>query len=72
VHAAIVDVDLETGEVRIDRYVIVHDAGVLVNPTLAEGQVVGGAAQGIGAALWEDPRSDCPRWCGSRGVAPWP
>ena len=54
VHAAIVDVDLETGEVRVDRYVIVHDAGVLVNPTLAEGQVVGGAAQGIGAALWED------------------
>ncbi|PYN98076.1 MAG: xanthine dehydrogenase [Candidatus Rokuibacteriota bacterium] len=54
VHAAIVDVDLETGDVRIDTYVIVHDAGVLVNPTLAEGQVVGGAVQGIGAALWED------------------
>ena len=53
-HAAIVDVDLATGAVGIDRYVIVHDAGVLVNPTLAEGQVAGGAAQGIGAALWED------------------
>lgn len=54
VHTAIVEVDRETGEVRIDKYVIVHDAGVLVNPTLAEGQVVGGAAQGIGAALWEE------------------
>jgi carbon-monoxide dehydrogenase large subunit len=53
-HAAIVEVDPATGAVTIVKYVIVHDAGVLVNPTLAEGQVVGGAAQGLGAALFED------------------
>jgi carbon-monoxide dehydrogenase large subunit len=53
-HAAIVEVDPLTGAVTIEKYVIVHDAGVLVNPTLAEGQVVGGAAQGLGAALFED------------------
>ena len=53
-HAAIVAVDPATGEVAIEKYVIVHDAGVLVNPTLAEAQVVGGAAQGLGAALFED------------------
>jgi len=53
-HAAIVDVDPATGTVAIERYVVVHDAGVLVNPTLAEAQVVGGAAQGLGAALFEE------------------
>ena len=53
-HAAIVEVDPATGTVVVEKYVIVHDAGVLVNPTLAEAQVVGGAAQGLGAALYED------------------
>jgi carbon-monoxide dehydrogenase large subunit len=53
-HAGIVEVDASTGAVTIEKYVIVHDAGVLVNPTLAEAQVVGGAAQGLGAALFED------------------
>jgi aerobic carbon-monoxide dehydrogenase large subunit len=53
-HAAIVEVDPSTGAVAIEKYVIVHDAGVLVNPTLAEAQVGGGAAQGLGAALFED------------------
>ena len=52
-HAAIVEVDIETGRVRIERYVIAHDCGVLVNPMLAEGQIVGGAVQGIGGALAE-------------------
>jgi carbon-monoxide dehydrogenase large subunit len=53
-HAVIVEVDPDTGSVTVEKYVIVHDAGVLVNPTLAEAQVVGGAAQGLGAALFED------------------
>ena len=52
-HAAIVEVDIETGRVKIERYVIAHDCGVLVNPMLAEGQIIGGAVQGIGGALAE-------------------
>jgi carbon-monoxide dehydrogenase large subunit len=52
-HAAIVEVDVETGRVAIERYVIAHDCGVVVNPLLAEAQVVGGAVQGIGGALNE-------------------
>jgi carbon-monoxide dehydrogenase large subunit len=52
-HAAIVEVDVETGRVAIERYVIAHDCGVLVNPMLAEGQIIGGAVQGIGGALAE-------------------
>jgi aerobic carbon-monoxide dehydrogenase large subunit len=53
VHAALVEVDPGTGKVRILRYVLVHDCGVMVNPTIVEGQVVGGLAQGIGGALLE-------------------
>ncbi|HYX66573.1 MAG TPA: molybdopterin cofactor-binding domain-containing protein, partial [Burkholderiales bacterium] len=52
-HAAIVDVDMETFRVKIERYVVAHDCGVLVNPMLAEGQIVGGVVQGIGGALAE-------------------
>jgi carbon-monoxide dehydrogenase large subunit len=53
VHAVVVDVDRETGAVRIDRYVVVSDSGRLINPTIAEGQIVGGIAQGLGGALME-------------------
>jgi carbon-monoxide dehydrogenase large subunit len=52
-HAAIVEVDIETGRIKIERYVVAHDCGVLVNPMLAEGQIAGGAVQGIGGALAE-------------------
>lgn len=52
-HAAIVEVDMETFRVKIERYVVAHDCGVLVNPMLAEGQIVGGVVQGIGGALAE-------------------
>jgi CO/xanthine dehydrogenase Mo-binding subunit len=52
-NAAIVRVDAETGHVDIERYVVVHDSGVLVNPTLVEGQIVGGVAHGIGNVLFE-------------------
>jgi carbon-monoxide dehydrogenase large subunit len=54
VHAVIVEVDAETGGVKIDNYAIAHDCGVVVNPLLLEGQVVGGAAQGIGGAILEE------------------
>ena len=52
-HAAIVEVDIETGDVRILRYVVQHDCGTMVNPTIVEGQIRGGVAQGIGGALYE-------------------
>ena len=54
VHAAVLDVDIELGRVSIDKYAIAHDCGVVVNPMLVEGQIVGGAAQGIGGALLEE------------------
>jgi len=53
-NVAIVEVDPETGEVKILRYLVVHDCGTLINPLLVEGQVVGGVAHGIGNALYED------------------
>jgi carbon-monoxide dehydrogenase large subunit len=53
VHAAVVDVDPELGRVKIEDYAIAHDCGVVVNPMLVEGQIVGGAVQGIGGALLE-------------------
>jgi len=52
-HAAEVAVDPETGHVRILRYVVVHDSGRLINPTIVEGQVQGGVIHGIGSALYE-------------------
>jgi carbon-monoxide dehydrogenase large subunit len=53
VHAVVVEVDRETGAVRVERYQVVSDAGRLINPTIAEGQIVGGIAQGLGGALLE-------------------
>jgi carbon-monoxide dehydrogenase large subunit len=52
-HVAVVEVDRDTGHVRLTRYVSVDDSGLLVNPLLAQGQVHGGLAQGIGQALME-------------------
>jgi len=53
-HAAAVEVDVETCAVRLLRYVAVHDSGRPINPMIVEGQLQGGAAQGIGAALMEE------------------
>jgi aerobic carbon-monoxide dehydrogenase large subunit len=53
-HAAVLSVDTRTGFVRLLRYFVVHDCGTLINPTLVEGQVHGGVAQGIGGALLEE------------------
>ncbi|MBV9356956.1 MAG: molybdopterin-dependent oxidoreductase, partial [Chloroflexi bacterium] len=57
-HAAIVEIDPATGNLRFRRYVVVHDCGVLVNPTIVEGQIHGGVAQGIGGAFFEELRYD--------------
>jgi carbon-monoxide dehydrogenase large subunit len=53
-HAAIVEVDIETGHLTIEKYAITHDCGTVVNPLLVEGQVIGGAVQGLGGALMEE------------------
>ncbi|XVH31114.1 xanthine dehydrogenase family protein molybdopterin-binding subunit [Haloferacaceae archaeon DSL9] len=52
-HVAVVEADVETGEIEIRRYVAVDDCGELINPMIVEGQIHGGIAQGIGAALYE-------------------
>ena len=53
-HVAIVAVDIETGGVTIEKFLAVEDAGRIVNPLIADGQVHGGIAQGIGNALYEE------------------
>jgi carbon-monoxide dehydrogenase large subunit len=57
-HAAIVEVDLETGGVKFERYLVVEDAGILINPMIVDGQVHGGVVQGIGNALYEELKYD--------------
>jgi len=51
--AAVVSIDAETGFVRVEKLVIVHDAGKIINPMIVEGQVHGAAAHGLGGALYE-------------------
>jgi len=53
-HCAAVEVDLDSGGVRIERYAVAYDVGRAVNPMLVEGQIVGGLAQGAGGALLEE------------------
>jgi carbon-monoxide dehydrogenase large subunit len=57
-HACTVEVDLETGRVKILRYVVVEDCGRVINPAIVEGQVRGGVAQGIGEVLYEHAAYD--------------
>ena len=57
-HVAVVEVSRETGTVKILKYVGVHDAGKIINPMLAEGQVHGAVVQGLGQALLEDMAYD--------------
>jgi aerobic carbon-monoxide dehydrogenase large subunit len=54
VNVAIVEVDPETGQIRVLKYVAVHDCGRQLNPTIVEGQLLGGFAQGLGVALGEE------------------
>jgi len=53
-----VEVDPETAAIRILRYVTVHDAGTIINPMIAEGQIYGGALHGLGGALYEELQYD--------------
>jgi aerobic carbon-monoxide dehydrogenase large subunit len=52
-HLALVEVDRETGEVSLQKYMAVDDVGKVINPLIVRGQIVGGIAQGVGQALWE-------------------
>jgi aerobic carbon-monoxide dehydrogenase large subunit len=53
-HVAIVEVDTETGAVELLRYISVDDVGAVVNPTIVDGQIMGGLAQGVAQALYEE------------------
>ncbi|HYL21427.1 MAG TPA: xanthine dehydrogenase family protein molybdopterin-binding subunit [Gemmatimonadales bacterium] len=53
VHAMVVEVDAETAQVEIKRYVVVHDCGRVINPMIVDGQIHGGVAHGIGNAFYE-------------------
>jgi CO/xanthine dehydrogenase Mo-binding subunit len=53
-HAAVVEVDPETGAVAVTDYAVVHDSGRVLNPAIVAGQVAGAVAQGLGGALWEE------------------
>ena len=57
-HVAMVEVDAETGEVTLQRYVAVDDVGTVINPLVVDGQVHGGIAQGVAQALWEGAAYD--------------
>jgi len=52
-HVALVEIDAETGEVKLQRYVAVDDVGKVINPLIVDGQVQGGITQGVAQALWE-------------------
>ena len=52
-HGAVVEIDMRTGRPRLKRFVVVEDCGTVINPTIVEGQVLGGVTQGIGSALFE-------------------
>ena len=53
-HIAFVEVDPQTCQVRVDRFIVAEDAGRLINPMIVDGQIVGGVAQGIANALLEE------------------
>lgn len=53
-HVAVVEVDIETGSVKLEKFLVAEDAGLIINPMIADGQVHGGVAQGIGNALLEE------------------
>jgi carbon-monoxide dehydrogenase large subunit len=57
-HIALVEVDADTGEVQLERYVAVDDVGKVINPLIVDGQVQGGITQGVAQALWEGAAYD--------------
>ena len=53
-HAVLIEVDPELGSMEVRKYAVVHDSGQIINPTVVEGQIHGGVAQGIGCAIYEE------------------
>ncbi len=53
-HLSTCEVDIETGQVKLLRYIVAEDCGPMINPNVVEGQIAGGTVQGIGGALYED------------------
>jgi carbon-monoxide dehydrogenase large subunit len=53
-HVAVVELDPDTGFVRLLKYILIHDSGRMINPMIVEGQILGGLAQGVGEALLEE------------------
>src|SRR5262249_52825267 len=53
-HVCVVEIDRMTGAVRVDRYVVSEDCGVMINPAIVHGQIDGGTVQGIGGVLLEE------------------
>jgi len=53
-HIASVEVDAETGDIKIEKYIAVDDCGNVINPMIVDGQIHGGIAQGLGQAMWEE------------------
>jgi aerobic carbon-monoxide dehydrogenase large subunit len=62
-HVALVELDVETGVVRVERYAAVGDCGVIINERFVTGQLYGAVAQGIGGALWEEQAYDAGGTC---------
>ena len=65
-HAAVVAVNTKTGHIDIEDYLIVHDCGKVIHPSIVDGQIAGGVAQGIAGAMYEhlpyDPETGAPRF----------
>jgi aerobic carbon-monoxide dehydrogenase large subunit len=57
-HLAVVNIDRDTGGIKVERFMVVYDIGRAINPMLIEGQVAGGVLQGLGGALYEEFRYD--------------
>jgi carbon-monoxide dehydrogenase large subunit len=62
-HCAVVEIDAETGAVKVIRYVVVDDCGVIINPAVVNGQICGAVAQAIGAVLFERSVYDADGQC---------
>jgi carbon-monoxide dehydrogenase large subunit/6-hydroxypseudooxynicotine dehydrogenase subunit gamma len=58
VHVTLVEIDAGTGQVKVLRYLVAYEVGRAINPTMVEGQLIGGVAQGVGGALLEEFRYD--------------
>ena len=67
-HACVVEVDPETGHVKILRYIAVDDVGNVINPMIVDGMVHGGIAQGVAQALWEGRSTTTTPASSSRGT----